>query len=265
MELVPIGEFSATTRLSARALRLYADNGLLRPARVDPDSGYRYYQPEQASRARLIQLLRSAGMPLDRIRSFLAEPDLEQLDAYEADLVAELDERRRALAYIRAVVSQEERTMSYEVRVKDVPAIRYVGRKQEVSIGELGAFIRRSCEELLASVSPQGPVVVVYHGNVDEQSDGEIEVCVPTDGGEAELAPATVAFTVARGSQTRFPDILGAYDAVAEWATSHGHELICPPRETYLNDYDGPDAEVEISWPIGRRETRDAPDSMKGR
>jgi hypothetical protein len=146
--------------------------------------------------------------------------------------------------------------MSYEVRVKDVPAIRYAGRKREVSIGELDAFIRRSCEELLASVSPQGPVIVVYHGQVDDQSDGEVEVCVPTAAGEAVLAPATVAFAVARGSQTRFPDILGAYDAIAEWATSRGHELICPPRESYLNDYDGPDAEVEISWPIQRSRTR---------
>jgi DNA-binding transcriptional MerR regulator len=40
-DLVPIGRFSQATRLSPRALRLYDERGLLIPARVDADSGYR--------------------------------------------------------------------------------------------------------------------------------------------------------------------------------------------------------------------------------
>jgi hypothetical protein len=36
MQLMAIGEFAARTRLSAKALRLYHDLGLLVPARVDP-------------------------------------------------------------------------------------------------------------------------------------------------------------------------------------------------------------------------------------
>ena len=39
---MPIGEFAAASRLSQKALRLYGEKGLLPPARVDPDSGYRY-------------------------------------------------------------------------------------------------------------------------------------------------------------------------------------------------------------------------------
>ena len=62
--LLTIGEFAEATRLSPKALRLYAANGLLMPSRVDGDSGYRYYRPEQLQLARLIALLRTAGMPL---------------------------------------------------------------------------------------------------------------------------------------------------------------------------------------------------------
>ncbi|MEX1271244.1 MAG: MerR family DNA-binding transcriptional regulator, partial [Acidimicrobiia bacterium] len=50
-DLVPIGRFSRMSRLSIKALRLYDEQGLLRPARVDPSSGYRYYRLAQAKRA----------------------------------------------------------------------------------------------------------------------------------------------------------------------------------------------------------------------
>ncbi|HWG26234.1 MerR family transcriptional regulator [Actinospica sp.] len=63
-----IGAFARTSRLSIKALRLYDEIGLLRPAWTDPDSGYRYYEPGQLDRARLVAWLRRLGMPLARIR-----------------------------------------------------------------------------------------------------------------------------------------------------------------------------------------------------
>ncbi len=66
--MLTIGEFARASRLSAKALRLYDELGLLRPARVDPDSGYRFYEPAQLERARLVAWLRRLGMPLARIR-----------------------------------------------------------------------------------------------------------------------------------------------------------------------------------------------------
>ena len=40
MGSLTIGAFARAARLSPKALRLYDELGLLRPARVDPDSGY---------------------------------------------------------------------------------------------------------------------------------------------------------------------------------------------------------------------------------
>jgi DNA-binding transcriptional MerR regulator len=66
--VLTIGEFARASRLSPKALRLYDELGLLRPARVDPASGYRFYAPAQLERARLVAWLRRLGMPLARIR-----------------------------------------------------------------------------------------------------------------------------------------------------------------------------------------------------
>ena len=69
--LVPIGQFSKLTWLSAKSLRRYADSGLLPPARIDPDTGYRYYRLSQIECARMIRLLRMREMSLAALGTLL--------------------------------------------------------------------------------------------------------------------------------------------------------------------------------------------------
>lgn len=69
--MLTIGEFARASGLSAKALRLYDELGLLAPAEVDERNGYRYYAPEQVDPARLIARLRSAGVPLPRIATIV--------------------------------------------------------------------------------------------------------------------------------------------------------------------------------------------------
>ncbi|MFI8963380.1 MerR family transcriptional regulator [Streptomyces sp. NPDC053493] len=65
--VLTIGDFARASRLSAKALRRYDESGLLRPARVDPFTGYRYYTEEQVERARLVGWLRRIDMPLAEV------------------------------------------------------------------------------------------------------------------------------------------------------------------------------------------------------
>lgn len=59
-----IGEFGERTRLSPKALRLYDQLGLVVPARVDADTGYRLYAEDQVDSAQLVGLFRRLDMPL---------------------------------------------------------------------------------------------------------------------------------------------------------------------------------------------------------
>jgi DNA-binding transcriptional MerR regulator len=45
VELMTSGAFAQASGLSRKALRLYDELGLLHPARVDPDTLYRFYHP----------------------------------------------------------------------------------------------------------------------------------------------------------------------------------------------------------------------------
>jgi DNA-binding transcriptional MerR regulator len=62
-----IGVFARKSRLSMRALRLYEQIGVLKPVRVDPHNGYRWYAESQLAVARLIGMLRALDMSLAQV------------------------------------------------------------------------------------------------------------------------------------------------------------------------------------------------------
>lgn len=74
-DLLPIGRFARVAGLTVGALRHYDELDLLRPAEVDPATGYRRYRRDQVETARTIGRLRDLEMPLDEIRAVLATDD----------------------------------------------------------------------------------------------------------------------------------------------------------------------------------------------
>jgi DNA-binding transcriptional MerR regulator len=74
-ELLGIGAFGLLTGLTVTALRHYDEIGLLRPASVDDSSRYRYYRRSQVGDAALIRDLRALDLPLEDVRTALADRD----------------------------------------------------------------------------------------------------------------------------------------------------------------------------------------------
>lgn len=110
-----IGRFARRTGLSIGALRHYAALGLLVPARVDADTGYRYYRADQVDQARLVARLRDLEVPLAVIRTVLGAPPAEQrrrLAAHHAALEAEIWRLQRRAHRLRHIVAGEEELMT---------------------------------------------------------------------------------------------------------------------------------------------------------
>jgi DNA-binding transcriptional MerR regulator len=242
--LLSIGEFASASRLSQKALRLYGENGLLAPAWVDPDSGYRYYRLDQLRDATMIALLRRSAMPLAEIRAFLRSPTVDRLEDYERRVTDEFAERRRVLRYVKRILKEEP---MYDVLAKQVREQAYVSRTKRVRVPELETCISSMFEEL--GQAEQGSPFVLYHGVVNTEEDGPVEVCVPKAAGDKRLPAGEVAFTEISGSQCDFPEILGAYEAVYRWAKEHDREAGGPPREIYLSDA-GDELRMEIALPL---------------
>jgi DNA-binding transcriptional MerR regulator len=73
--LLPIGRFARLAGLTVGALRHYDEEGVLRPADVDPVTGYRRYRPDQLPTARAVAALRDLELSLPAIRSLLEADD----------------------------------------------------------------------------------------------------------------------------------------------------------------------------------------------
>ena len=263
-KLLSIGDFVQASRLSRKALRLYDERHLLRPAYTDPDSGYRYYQPDQLVTARLIRELRQMEMPLNIIQQVLeAQPEEREalVQAHQRAYDAQVVQVRRAIQFVLANLKNEEQTMSFTVEQKTVPSQLVVSITSRTLVAGLDACIRHNLATLRNFVEAQGGELAgaplgIYHGAINEEGDGPIEVCWPVKGaftpsGEVvvrELMGGETAVVNITNDQCQFPAILGAYDAAYDWIQTHGHEIAESPREVWLSS---PDEEMhmQIVWP----------------
>ena len=113
--LLPIGRFARLTGLTIRALRHYDELGLLAPAWIDPETGFRFYGIQQMQRAGGIKQLRDLDVSLDEVRSLLEAADgggVQDLLVLHRDRVAgeiaRLEEVRRQLD---SIIDGRERLM----------------------------------------------------------------------------------------------------------------------------------------------------------
>ena len=147
-DLMPIGEFSDMSGLSAKRLRTYASEGLLVPAAIDPASGYRYYSPGQLSDARVIDAFRQAGVPLADIGVLMSHPTSEALTAWSLRLQAEAIHRGEAFEVARNLLgaSEVEVEPSKYPNSKEIPMniLRMSGRT------EIGC-VRENNEDVIIS------------------------------------------------------------------------------------------------------------------
>jgi PPM family protein phosphatase len=104
-DLLSIGDFAAQSGLSPKMLRSYAAVGLLVPAAIDGSSGYRFYSTGQLHQARIVALLRHAGIAVDDIATFMVSPASVQLDRWEQLIAQESLARRQAFAEARAALA----------------------------------------------------------------------------------------------------------------------------------------------------------------
>jgi DNA-binding transcriptional MerR regulator len=115
MQLMPIGRFSRLTGVGVKALRHYDEVGLLVPAAVDDETGYRFYAPEQVDRAEAIRLLRRLDMPLDEIGSTLAAGDpvslREALVSHQRQMATRDAELRASIAKLQRIIDGRETIM----------------------------------------------------------------------------------------------------------------------------------------------------------
>ena len=157
--VLAIGEFSRLTHLSVRTLRRYHEAGLLEPATVDRQTGYRSYSADQIPTAQVIHRLRELDVPLPAVRRIVSSPDPGVRAALISDhlrrLESELDRTRAAVASLRRLLQPEPPPLDVELRA--VPPATVAAVDGVVEHDEVIAWYAGAMAELDAVVtSPTG-------------------------------------------------------------------------------------------------------------
>ncbi|MEE6261231.1 MerR family transcriptional regulator [Plantactinospora sonchi] len=259
VELMLPGEFGAATRLSPKALRLYAEQGLLVPVRVDPGTGYRRYHRDQVSRGRLIGRLRGLGLSLARVATLLPlDPPARQAEL-RAWLAAQEEQLRRRRELVEAL-ADADRPVAGTPMLRARPERKLLCREQRTHVDGLSDFVADTEQRIrarlrAAGLSSDGPTLVYFHGLVTRDSDGPVEVAIAFTGSvepdgdlRVRLSPAgTDVFLPVAGVDADFPDVLRAYDAVEVWLDAQRLTCVGSPVEIWPGTGG---AAVDVTYPV---------------
>ena len=132
MELLAIGQFARLTGLTVRAVRHYGELGLLQPAYVDPETGYRYYSNDQLTDAAAIRRLRFLEVALDEIREIVEAGDpsftRSRLLRHRAKMAELAATTEQILTTLQRLIEGEEELVPEaidirgDIEIKEVPA-----------------------------------------------------------------------------------------------------------------------------------------------
>ena len=270
-----IGEFSQIARVSGRLLRYYDSIGLLRPARTDPQTGYRYYSATQLGELNRILALKELGLTLDQVGRMLG--DKISVDEIRGMLILRKAELKRSLAEEAArlrhielrlrQIDQQGGLEDYDVVIKSAApqpflALRATFPRLEDVIVTLRDVARTVAARVPAHARDH-MVVVAYSDFDDQDLDLEIgfgltrevkrSVLLP-DRREMTMRELPAAGTLATVVRTGPLDQSHlAFGALGIWMEANGYSVAGPCREVFLEGvFHSADADsvMEIQFPV---------------
>ncbi|HEX7104030.1 MAG TPA: MerR family transcriptional regulator [Nitrolancea sp.] len=262
-----IGDFSRLTQVTVKALRHYDALGLLKPAHIDPDSGYRYYTADQLPRLNRVLALKDLGFSLEQIGQLLdAELSSDQLrqmlELRRAEVRAQITDEQTRLARIEArldLIKRGTASIRYDVvlkRIEEQPvaSLRDTLPARHAIIGLFRELFLFQRQHALAYSSP----TVLWHEAEfhDEEVDAEATIrtedLIPSGGrvvGRVLPAVESMACVVHEGP----PETASlACESLLNWIEANGCELAGPERGVLLQrgTPDGHGWVMEMQYPV---------------
>ncbi len=249
--LFSIGEVARLFHISVSSLRHYESLGLLSPAYISPDSGYRYYGARQFEVLNTLRYLRALDIPLAEIADFLQNRDVETIErkliqqkAAVGKKLAELSRIERKIDHRLALLQDAKSARLDEIKLIRTPACRIVWMEDALylkSFLDMEPSIRRLEQSQREAVVFLGKVGVGISKEHLLQADFSRYDCAfllldredRFDGETHELPEALCARIRFRGSH---PQAAGAYERLLSYLREHRLTIDGFSREITLID-----------------------------
>lgn len=268
--MLKIGDFSKLSQVSVKALRLYDQLGLLKPAQVDQFTSYRYYSASQLPKLNRILTLKDLGFSLEQITKLLDNPLSPaqirgMLRLKQAELQQQLEAGQARLAQVEArlkQIEQEDTMPDYDVIIKKIEPMTVISIRQTLpdyqAVGQL--FNELYAYLHLNHGIKQGKYNgAIWHDASYKESDVDGEAVVSIEspiGGNERIkvyklpSYKTVACTVHHGS---YNTLSQAYNSLLSSIETNGYQIIGPNREFYIqggHEQDNESYVTEIQFPV---------------
>lgn len=263
-----IGDFSRMTHLSAKALRHYHDAGLLEPAYVDGQTGYRSYETSQVPTAQVIRRFRDLGMPVEHVKAVLHAPDVAARNAlivrHLRQMESQLERTQSIIASLRSLLDAPVASIAIEYR--SIPRLRVAAISKVGKLPEIEPWWSDSFAEIYhtlhaAEVRPAGPAGGLYPTELFTEEVAEVTLFVPiaerldptANVHVRELAAVELAIAVHHGAlreADRTYGLLGTHvveRAIGVEGSIREHYIVADDDTT-----DESQLQTEIGWPIFR-------------
>jgi DNA-binding transcriptional MerR regulator len=234
-----IGQLSRRTLISVRALRHYDDIGLLKPASIDPTTGYRSYEEAQVGTAALIRRLRDLDVPLDGVRRAVLDGEASAtLLAHRAVLSDRIEADRRALQAIDDWIENGDNPMTFDITTRHiepeaVATFRWRGQARESLLTDPERWMTLAGAVIDAGGTFAASIGIANAFDLDGVADLELGFVT-----EALLAPTDKFVSrVLDGGEfasvhfDRWSDKPAAYAALERWLDENGRVPRGPSRE----------------------------------
>ncbi len=262
-----IGVFSKMAKVSVKTLRYYDEVGLLKPARVDNFTSYRYYETAQLTTMQKIIALKQAGLSISDIGAILRGADaLALLKAARTELAKREESLKTDIARLDLLIKNKgEIDMNYQATIKEVPGYTVFYKQGVVEkYSDLGEFIVQAGEEVKAAnpglkcIKPDY-CYVSYPDEEYKESNIQVEYAqaVEKAGKETatikfkEIAPTKVVSIYHKGPWSGLGD---AYAFAMNWLKENNLTPTELFREVYIdgiwNKDDEADYLTEIQIPV---------------
>ena len=266
-KLYKIGMFAAMNHVTVKTLRFYEEQGLLMPALIHPETGYRYYTLSQMAVLHQITALKLAGFTLEEIARIHSGADEEAvLLKKKSELLTKIAELTRQIAVVDGYLSKKKTRLSAPVLVKTIPetTVAFMRIRLESYDGlfdrmpEMGALMEKAgCTCALPEYCFTNYLEPGY-----KDADILVEICESVVEAKEEngdlrfktLPEIQAACVFHKGSYRTFSE---SYETVLRYIEENGYEIAGEIRESYIdgvwNQDDERDWLSEIQVPVRRK------------
>lgn len=266
-----IGLFSKMNRITAKTLRHYDEIGLLKPAYVDEDNGYRYYCSDQFTRLSKIITLKQMGLSLKDILLVIDDDKSAEifLKVQENELLDRIEEEKDKLSNVRNYLKRMkgESIMKYNPIIKSLPecivaSMRFKAESYDSYFDRIPKM-GKEMERLGAVCAEPEYCFNMYHDKEYREKDIDVEVCEAVvdycqDSDMVKFkkieAVSEALCIFHKGSYSLFRE---AYHFAYEWIEDNGYEVIGLARESYIDGIWNKDSEdewlTEIQIPVKKK------------